>query len=105
MQGGNLSEVYPTQPEGQGGFSKLTSKLRLGGQVGIGQVSSEGGARRSGESGQSRKCYAKTVGGVFGACICEELKLYLQRNGAVVRNGLEREQKVNWEAVTGTLVN
>lgn len=56
-------------------------------------------------SGAEQKMYATTVGGVFGACACEELKLYLQRKGAVVRNGLEREQKVIWEAVTGTLVN
>lgn len=25
---GSTLEIYPTQPEGQGGFSKLTSKLR-----------------------------------------------------------------------------
>ena len=31
--------------------------------------------------------------------------LFCKRNGAVMRNGVETEQNVNWEAVTGTLVN
>ena len=35
---GRPSEVYPTQPEGQGVFSKLTSKLRLGGWVEVSLV-------------------------------------------------------------------
>lgn len=42
-----------------------------------------------------QEMYAGTVGGVFGTCVCEELKLFLRRNGAVIRNGPEREQQVN----------
>lgn len=52
-----------------------------------------------------QEMYAGTVGGVFGTCVCKELKLFLQRNGTVISHGLGRAQKVNWEAVTGTPVS
>lgn len=37
-----------------------------------------------------QKRSARAVGGVFGTCVWGELKLYLQWDRAVVKNGLER---------------
>lgn len=84
---GSTLEVFPTQLEGQGGFSKWICELRLGRWVEVGQVRS---GDRWGEvesvSGRAKMC-SRAVEGVCGSCF------HLWRTKAVAAVGWDCVEK------------